>query len=115
MIASASAARTISAPGSEFITAMSAEASRTTLVTLDLGAAVLKDFLREQHTLRSKFGKMRLYLGHQLILRFDMHSGVIFDDDHRIAAGNVEALTGICRKDDAPGGIHLKVVDLMIA
>jgi hypothetical protein len=51
-------------PGSALRKASSADASSTTLVTLNLGAAILKNFLGEQYASRYEAGEVGLGLGY---------------------------------------------------
>lgn len=85
MKAQTSDARTISAPGSEFMTASKAEASRTTLVTLDLRAAVGIDLVGQEDAAGDVLGKLRLHLGDDLVQRLNTQTVLIVHDHDRIA------------------------------
>src|ERR1700691_118604 len=115
MTASLSDFATMSAPGSERSSAISAEASRTPLVTLRLGAAVFQDLFRETDAGRRQLGKISLRVRKNLVAGLDVKPFGVFGDDDRVALRDVVALAGFCRKDDSSRCIHLEVVDLLLA
>jgi hypothetical protein len=91
---------TISAPGSAFRTVITAEASRTTLVTLNLGALFVY-LVGKQHIARNVLCKKRLHLREKLVPCLDVKPGFIFYDEHGIAGRDVSALTCFGGKCDA--------------
>src|ERR1017187_3666034 len=99
MTASWSDFATMSAPGSQRSSAISADASRTTLVTLRLAAAVFQDLFRETDAGRRQLGKITLRVGKHLVAGLDVKPLGVFGDDDRVALGDVVALARFCRKD----------------
>src|SRR5580658_4175556 len=92
MMASATAPCTMSQPGSERSSAITAEASRTTLVTLVLGATILVYLIGEQYTGWSEFGEVSLRFSQDLITRLDVQAETVIGDDQRVASGDPVAV-----------------------
>ena len=111
---SLSDSRTMSAPGSELSSASNAEASRTTLVTLDLGSVVVVYFVGETDTARRRSGKLRLHVGKHPIRRLDVEPLVYFGDDDRCRPGDVVAARAFRRQRDSSRCIHFEAVDLLL-
>jgi hypothetical protein len=84
------------------MTASKAEASRTTLVTLDLGAALGVNLIGQKDAARDVFGKLRLHLSDDLVQRFDVQAVLIVYDYDRIAVGDVVTVARFGGKRDAP-------------
>ena len=93
---------------------MTADASRTTLVTLDLRAALGINLIREEDPARDVTSKLFLHLGKKLFTRFDMQPVVVFNNDDRVASADVAALASFRGKRDAARGIHFEVIDLLL-
>src|ERR1017187_7337840 len=91
---------TTSAPDSERSSAISADASRTTLVTLCLTAAVFQDLFRKTDVGRRQLGKISLRLRKHLVAGLDVKALGVFGDDDHVALSDVVALAGFCREDD---------------
>src|SRR5881227_2860964 len=101
MTASLSDLATMSDPYSERSSAISADASRTTLVTLRLAAAVFQNLFGEADAGRRQPGKVRLSVSKHLVAGLDVKPLGVFGDDDRIALGDAIALARFCRKDDS--------------
>src|SRR5580658_7989998 len=115
MTASLSDFATMSAPGSERSSAISADASRTTLVTLRLAAAVSQYLFGEADAGRRQLGKVRLLVSKHLVAGFDVKPLGVLGDDDRVTLGDVVALARFRRKDNPSRCIHFEVVDLLLA
>ena len=106
---------TWSAPGSELSSAISADVSRTTLVTLGLAAAVFQDLFGETDAGRRQPGKISLRVSKHLVAGLDVKSLGVLGDDDGVALGDAVALARLRRKDDASRCIHFEVVDQLLA
>src|ERR1019366_7882142 len=115
MTASSSDFATVSAPGSARSRAMSAEASRTTLVTLGLGAAVLQYLFGQADIRWCQLGKISLRFRKGLLSGLDVQTQGIVNDDDGVAFSDVKALPRFCQKDDTSRCIYFEVVDLSLA
>src|ERR1700729_6682 len=98
MTASPSDLATVSAPGSARRRAISAGASRTTLVTLGLGAAVLQDLFGQAYTGRRQLGKIRLGFRKCFFTRLDVQTLGVVNHDDGVAFGDMKTLPRFCRK-----------------
>jgi hypothetical protein len=84
------------------MTASKAEASRTTLVTLDLGAALGVYLIGQKDAAGNVSGKLRLHLSDDLVQRFDVQAVPVVYDYDGIAVGNAVTVARFGGKCDAP-------------